>query len=552
MTELEPRSETAVPIPGQESEEEVEELVSRKANGASLLVIISRITGFGRTMAQANALSGALMSVASCYTVASNLPNMLYELVMGGMLITSFLPVYLSVRGKLGRTGAAAYASNLLSLVLIVMGVLSVACLIFAAPIVWTQSAGADAAFDFELAVWFFRFFAFEVILYGMSSVISGVLNAERDYWWSTAAPIVNNVITIASFSLYAFLVKGGVVGWREGLIILAVGNPLGVAAQVFIQLPALRRHGVRLRFRVDLHDPAIKETLTIGLPTLIIMLSSFPTNAVQSSCALQVTANGAAISYYARVWYVLPYSILVIPITTALFTELSNYRVAERMDAYRRTVASGIRKVGFTTIPCMLLLMTFAPYLVAVLGGLDAEDAMLTATYLQVQSLALPFYGVSTYLQKVCSSLMRMKIYMVASVVAAVIQVAFCIVLTPIYGLYVVPLSSTFLFIAVDVISLISIRREIGAFGLRSIVAPSLRAFGFGVLGSVVGWVVLHALTFVLGEPNGTLMGILFVAGAGIPAIVASFGVAYMMGVSESPFFDGIFRRISRLLKRA
>ena len=552
MTELEPRSETAAPIPGQESEEEVEELVSRKANGASLLVIISRITGFGRTMAQANALSGALMSVASCYTVASNLPNMLYELVMGGMLITSFLPVYLSVRGKLGRTGAAAYASNLLSLVLIVMGVLSVACLIFAAPIVWTQSAGADAAFDFELAVWFFRFFAFEVILYGMSSVISGVLNAERDYWWSTAAPIVNNVITIASFSLYAFLVKGGVVGWREGLIILAVGNPLGVAAQVFIQLPALRRHGVRLRFRVDLHDPAIKETLTIGLPTLIIMLSSFPTNAVQSSCALQVTANGAAISYYARVWYVLPYSILVIPITTALFTELSNYRVAERMDAYRRTVASGIRKVGFTTIPCMLLLMTFAPYLVAVLGGLDAEDAMLTATYLQVQSLALPFYGVSTYLQKVCSSLMRMKIYMVASVVAAVIQVAFCIVLTPIYGLYVVPLSSTFLFIAVDVISLISIRREIGAFGLRSIVAPSLRAFGFGILGSVVGWVALHALTFVLGEPNGTLMGILFVAGAGIPAIVASFGVAYMMGVSESPFFDGIFRRISRLLKRA
>lgn len=552
MTELEPRSEAAAPIPGQESEEEVEELVSRKANGASLLVIISRITGFGRTMAQANALSGALMSVASCYTVASNLPNMLYELVMGGMLITSFLPVYLSVRGKLGRTGAAAYASNLLSLVLIVMGVLSVACLIFAAPIVWTQSAGADAAFDFELAVWFFRFFAFEVILYGMSSVISGVLNAERDYWWSTAAPIVNNVITIASFSLYAFLVKGGVVGWREGLIILAVGNPLGVAAQVFIQLPALRRHGVRLRFRVDLHDPAIKETLTIGLPTLIIMLSSFPTNAVQSSCALQVTANGAAISYYARVWYVLPYSILVIPITTALFTELSNYRVAERMDAYRRTVASGIRKVGFTTIPCMLLLMTFAPYLVAVLGGLDAEDAMLTATYLQVQSLALPFYGVSTYLQKVCSSLMRMKIYMVASVVAAVIQVAFCIVLTPIYGLYVVPLSSTFLFIAVDVISLISIRREIGAFGLRSIVVPSLRAFGFGLLGSAVGWVVLHVLTFVLGEPSGTLMGILFVAGAGIPAIVASFGVAYMMGVSESPFFDGIFRRISRLLKRA
>lgn len=78
--------ETDAPAIGEESEEEVESLAARKANGASLLIIASRITGFGRTMAQANALSGALMSVASCYTVASTLPNFLYELVMGGML----------------------------------------------------------------------------------------------------------------------------------------------------------------------------------------------------------------------------------------------------------------------------------------------------------------------------------------------------------------------------------------------------------------------------------------------------------------------------------
>ena len=290
-----------------ESEEEVEQIASQKANTASVLVIISRITGFGRTMAQANALSGALMAVASCYTVASTMPNFLYELVMGGMLITSFLPVYVSVRKRLGRQGAADYASNLLSLVVMLMGVMSVVSFIFAAPLIWTQSAGASSDFNFDLAVWFFRFFAFEIVLYGLSSIISGVLNAERDYFWSNAAPIVNNVITIASFSLYAYVVKSGILTWEQALIILAVGNPLGVAAQVFMQIPALARHGVRLRFRVDLHDPAIKETLAIGLPTLVVTFASFPTSAVQSSCALQVTANGAAIAYYSRVWYVLP-----------------------------------------------------------------------------------------------------------------------------------------------------------------------------------------------------------------------------------------------------
>lgn len=535
----------------EETEQEVEQLAARKANSASFLVIISRITGFGRTMAQASALSGTLMSVASCYTVAATLPNFLYELVVGGMLITSFLPVYMSVRKRLGRSSAADYASNLLSIVLLLMAALSVLCFVFAVPIVWTQSAGASSEFDFDLAVWFFRFFAFEVMLYGASSIISGVLNAERDYFASNAAPIVNNIITIASFLLYGFVVREGLAGWREALIILAIGNPLGVASQVFIQIPALLRHGVRLRFRINLHDPALRETIAIGLPTLIVTFASFPTSAVQSSCALQVTASGAAISYYSRVWYVLPYSILAIPVSTTLFTELSNFRVAGRMDAFRNTVASGIGKIAFTLIPCVLLLVVFAPTLVGILGGLDAEDAALTATYLQVQALALPFYGVSTYLQKVCSSLMRMKFYAISTCIAAVIQVAFCLVLTPVYGLYVVPFSSTFFFLAMDVVTAWNIRREIGSFGLRSILVSCLRALAFGALGALVGWGILQGLSMVLGPAQGVMRNLLFAAAAGFPALATCYGAAYALGMSEAPFFDAIFARIGRMLHR-
>lgn len=533
---------------GDEGEEEVESLAEHKANGVSLLIIVSRISGFGRTMAQANALSGSLMAVASCYTVASTLPNMLYELVVGGMLITSFLPVYLSVRRRLGRTGSADYASNLLSLVLIFMAALSVLCLVFAAPLVWTQSAGASSDFDFDLAVWFFRFFSVEILFYGASSIISGVLNAERDYVVSNAAPILNNVITIVSFTLYAYVVRNGIMSWDAALIILAIGNPLGVMAQVIVQIPALRRHGVRLRLHVDLHDPALGETLKIGLPTLIVTIASYPTNAVQSSCALQVTANGAAIAYYSRVWYVLPYSIFAIPISTTMFTELSNYRVQSRMDAFRRTLASGMRKIVFTLVPFALLLGVFAPYLIGVIGGFDTEDAVLTATYLQVQAIALPFYGVSTYLQKVCSSLMRMKDYAVATVVASIIQVVFCIVLTPIYGLYVVPFSSTFLFVAVDVITIVSIRREIGPFGLSSVIVSALRAFAFGVIGSVVGWAILTVLTSAFGSAEGTLANFVYAVVAGIPSLIACFGGAHVAHVSEAPFFEALFGRIGDL----
>ncbi|MEG0758881.1 MAG: lipid II flippase MurJ, partial [Raoultibacter sp.] len=106
-------------------------LVSSSAALISICVIISRITGFVRTWAMAFALGSTLLS--SSYQVANNLPNQLYELVMGGMLVTAFLPVYLSVKKKLGNDASNAYASNLLSIVVIFLGVVSLICMSFPA-----------------------------------------------------------------------------------------------------------------------------------------------------------------------------------------------------------------------------------------------------------------------------------------------------------------------------------------------------------------------------------------------------------------------------------
>ena len=139
-----------------------QEQVGRSTALMSVLVIVSRITGFFRTWAQAFALGTTLL--ASCYTVANNLPNQIYELVIGGMLVTAFLPVYLSVKQKAGREGADAYISNLLSIVFVLMGALTLICIAMAGQLVWLQSAATDQA-EMADAVFLFRFFAVEVLL---------------------------------------------------------------------------------------------------------------------------------------------------------------------------------------------------------------------------------------------------------------------------------------------------------------------------------------------------------------------------------------------------
>lgn len=523
-----------------------EEQVGKSAAMMSVLVVISRITGFFRTWGQAYALGVTV--TASCYTVANNLPNLLYELVIGGMLVTAFLPVYLSVKRKAGREGANEYASNLLSLVTIIMGAVTLVGFVFAVQVVWTQSFSASSDFDAGLSVYFFRFFVIEVLLYSLSTIVSGILNAERDYFWSTAAPIFNNFVCLASFFLYARFVGSNPA---LALVLLAIGNPLGVAIQVVMQLPSLKRHGIRIRPYVNIHDPAIRETLSIGIPSLIVTVVMFVTVSVQTSSALSVTAQGASVAYYTRLWYTLPYAILAVPITTAMFTELSDSVSKGDMKSFVRGISSGMSRILFFLVPFMMFLIIFAVPLITLLaaGKFSDGDIVLTESYLQVLALSLPVYGVYTYLQKVCSSLREMRIFARSNIIAGVVQVAFCLLLTKTFGLNMVALSSLMFFLAVDFVTFRALRSQLGHIGLRTVAIAFLRACALGLAGALVGVLILGILNNVMPLGGSVLRALLYCVIGGIPAVIVTFGAALVLHVPEAAFIN---RLLGRILHRA
>ena len=517
--------------------------VGRSAAMMSVLVIFSRITGFVRTWGQAFALGTTLLS--SCYTVANNLPNQLYELVIGGMIITAFLPVYLDVKQRLGRKGANAYISNLLSLLLIILGVGFVLCLVFAAPLIWVQSAGTDQSTMTD-AVVLFRFFAIEVVLYCLSSIASGILNAERDYFWSNAAPIFNNVICTVSFIGYAVL-SGSHPALAFG--ILAIGNPLGVLVQVLMQIPSLRRHGVRLTLHVDIHDPAIKETLSIGLPTLVVTVCSFVTTSVMTSMALvAVPEQGSSIQYYARLWYTLPYAVLAVPITVALFTEMSDSFAKGRLKDFAAQVSSGMRQVVFVLMPFMLYLIVFSRPLMSLMriGQFDAESATLTAAYLSTLALALPFYGLSTFFQKAFSSMRHMMSFAAANIIASVAQVAFTVALTPVLGIHAVSLGSALYMVLLDVISIGIIRKKVDGIELAPFFGAFARSLALGVAGAAVGAVILHLMGGDVGALTLPRALVVLVAG-GVPSVAVTFGLAVALRIPEAAFFTRIVKKVAR-----
>lgn len=516
--------------------------VGKSAAMMSILIIISRVTGFFRTWAQAFALG--VSWIASCYTVANNLPNQLYELVIGGMLVTAFLPVYVGVKKKAGKEGVSAYASNLLSIIALLMGAATILGIIFAYPLVMTQSFGAAQDFNHDVATYFFRFFAVEILLYALSSLFSGVLNAERHYFWSTAAPIFNNIICILSFVGYAFVAP---FSQNLAFLILAIGNPLGVLVQVVMQMPSLKRLGIKLSWRVNLKDPALKETLALGVPSLIVTLGVFVFVSVQSSCALSVTASGSAISYYARLWYTLPYSVIVVPISTALFTELSAAITAKATSDFKRLVHDGLIQILFYLIPLTGLLILFSPQLIGILnsGKFTMEEFQECVSFLMVLATALPFYGLSVFIQKIFSSCRHLALFAVADIVSTAVGIAFCVFFTPSVGLNVVAFSNTVGFVGLCFICLYFLQKTYGHFGLKSMLYDALKICGYGIICVGVAFATLIALQLAPAlAPNTPVTSLVKILIAGVPAVAVFIVLAYKARLAGGEYLYKMFAR--------
>lgn len=517
----------------------------------SICVMISRITGFARTWIMAFALGSTLLS--SSYQVANGLPNMLYEMVVGGILVTAFLPVYMSVKKKLGQQASNEYASNLLTIVVMFLGIISALCIAFPSVAIYTQSFYSDQT-EMAQSVFFFQFFAIQVVFYGACAIVSGLLNANRDYLWSSIAPVANNVIVIATFILYAVVAPQNL---EAALYIIAIGNPLGVFVQLAIQLPALKKNGIRVRPRINFRDPALHETLGLGIPALFVMLCSTVVVSVQTAAAYGFSDNGPSILLYARQWFTLPYAFLAVPITTAMFTELSDMQAEGDAEGVKRGIVGGTNQILFFMIPFAMFLMVFSLPLVTLYhaGAFTMDNVSSIATYMSVLALALPVYGVNTYLQKIFSSLRKMGVFAGFNFVAGAAQIALTMFGAANVGRFpieIIAVAEVLFYVVADVCLFAYLRRRLGPFGLRSVVKACANGLVFGGLGAAAGGGVLFALQTYLAPLSGSIpQALAYVLAGGIVALVVTFGLSIKLHVPEAAFVSSITAKVKRKLGR-
>ena len=536
--EIEPQPESHM-----ESQDDVDDMgssdystVGRSAGLMTVLTIVSRVTGFIRTWAMAAAIGMSLLS--SSYQVANNLPNMLYELVMGGMLVTAFLPVYMGVRREQGREASNEYVGNLLGILLLLLGGISVLGTVFAPSFIWTQSFLSGDGGSMDTAAFMFRFFAIQILFYGLGSVFSGVLNAHRDYFWSTFAPVLNNVIVIASFM--GFDPVSAQFGEHAGVILISLGTTLGVFVQMACQIPALGKHGVHPHIHIDFKDPALRQTITLGIPTLLATVCMFVSTSITNAAALVVQPEtGPSVIAYARLWYTLPYALIAASLSTALYTELSHDAQEQDYDSVRTGISSGVAQMLFFLIPFALYLIVFARPLnmIYCAGKFDESGVALVSEFLIYLALSLPLYGVVVLMQKSFSALLDMKPYGRYCLYSAIGQAGsvllFGVVLG--YGMPAIALSYVVDYVILVGCSLWWLRRRLQGLQVKSILHGCFFGLLLGGLGAAAGAGVLWALENLVGALGGSILITLgYVCIAGMASLAVTFGLALVFKMPE------------------
>ena len=507
----------------------------------------SRVTGLARTWVMAFAIGNTL--ITSAYQVANNMPNMIFDLVAGGLLNAAFVPLYLLSMQKLGKEGGNRFASNLLNIVIIVMGALAVLATVFSEQLIATQTFTLPNGAEVNTyAVMFFRIFAIQMLFYGLGGVFTSLLNANRVFFLPSIAPMFNNIVVIAAFLVYPFIFS---TNPELALIVLAVGTTLGVVVQFAVQIPALIRQGFKYVPRIDFKDPALLETLKTGVPMIIYVTGALISFTFRNAFSLETGDNGPSTLIYAWIWFQLPHGIIAASLSRALFTEMSHAAAKEDMVGFKRFLHQGISGTLLIIIPLAGLMCALSTPLMQVFraGAFSADDVTYVGTILSLWVFALPCYSLQLYLFNVFASIRRFGLFSGICTVLCVLQCSLYAVLctNPTIALAGVPIADFVYYLLTTVILFIVLRRLIGPFkGLESLFTAG-KALGATLVGAGAMGLLNHYLPFGTGIAAGVGAVVVY----GLLGLAIILALCKLMRVPEMALLGNVFQRFQRIIRR-
>lgn len=508
--------------------------------------VASRVLGLGRETVKAR-FFGTLPAL-SAFEIAAVVPTTLFDLIVGGMVNSSLVPVFSDYAAEERRDELWAVASTFLSVATVVLLVVVLLVELFPAPVV-----AALGAFNFtdpvltRQAISLARLSVPVVLFLSISSILTGLLYALKRFTLPAFTGAMFNGVIVLAVLLRPDHIESLVWGMLAGSLL-----------QVAMQLPALR--DARLRWRLDWRHPAIRRIVQLYTPIVAGLVVNQAGVAIGYNLATLSGDRSLTYMRYATTLYQFPQGLVVTALSIAILPTLSE-QAQGVVTNFRRTLAQGIRLVLTLILPATAGLFALALPIVTLLfqgGRFTAADSEVAALALRLFLFGLPFAAVdqmlifASYARK---DTLRPALVGVVSI-AVYVAVAYYLVVNldrwwpaawrpgdqP-AGLYGLMIADAVKHLTHTLLMLPVLQSQIGGLAGQGVTATTLKSLLASLATGVAAWLTADAAIGLIGFET-LVQRLLVVTAAGLVGVAVYAALGRLLNIREARTLRHLLRR--------
>ena len=506
--------------------------------GMAVGTTLSRLTGVGRVIALTAAVSGG--GFADAYNLANTTPNIITDIVIGGVLAATFVPVFVSELTTRAAKEAWDAISSVVTVTVTLVVVATIAFFVLTPSIIDLYTATnhhADVHQQQLVATFLLRWFVPQLACYGLIALATALLNTQGKFAAPMFVPIANNVVVIGILVWFHVLVPNPNLATIEthhtALLLLGIGTTLGVVVQGLLLIPSLVRSDLRIRFRWQPAHEAVRRIARLAGWTFGIVLANQLSLVVVLALADGARVPGAVSAWtYAYTFFQLPYGVIAVSVMSAVTPSLSARWAEGDLTAFRHRMAFGLRSILALIIPSAVGMIILAHPLIDLVlahGAETSAQASTTAATLAMFALGLPGFCTFLYLVRVLQSMQDTRTAFRIYLVENAINIALAVILVGPLGVRGLALSMSVAYSVAALIGLRVVAAKEGGLAGRDLTTPLTRVL---VATAVMAVATVFAVN-VSGATSGVALLARVVLGVAV-GVVAFVGTSVLLGARE------------------
>ena len=506
---------------------------------------VSRITGLARTTLIVGLLAKEL---SDAYINANTTPNIIYELILGGVLTATLVPLFTDDLEKGERNGAT---SAIISFALVALVVVTLLAAV-AAPLIMlllsTGSPGADKHDYVAVGIPLALLFAPQVFFYGLMALWSAVLNSRQRFLAAAWAPVLNNVVAIATLVAVWHMTVGtpsleDALADKQIILALGLGTTAGIAVMALALYPSIRRADIGFRFKLDLKHPAVRRAVRLSGWTFGYVIAN-QVAGIFTTILAKPGSGGSTQYQTAFQFFQLPHGLLAVSIMVTFEPLLGRADARGDRKDFNQQLLLGFRLIGLLVIPAAIgyiALPKGIEYRTFIGGSTEGKFFAITGV---VAAFAVGLPGFSSYLYSLRAfyAMKDTRTPFFVNCFENAVNVVTAVAFVRWWGVVGLALSFAVAYTVAAVVAIVLLTRRSPGFDWRALARTWVQLLAAaGLMGCVVFGILVAVSPGSLPILLGTAIG------AGLLGIVVYFAAIWVVRV------DGISQLMARLpvLKR-